>query len=526
MEQKMNYIISRMIYERNFDIPEWTYEFVNPYVLMDLMKLERKGIIDRYLKEDKVREFFDRIYGKVRFTPSFLSYIITGQHYDYMLLLSGRWDFIRMRLSLENYKLIFLDILFKYGIKDDVFIPRMKNIIRWMHIPKIYIAHFSDAKIKYILLDEKPNDEKIKYQEYMNRLVKILDANKSIELTHYFILLGVPVFFNDGDYVDTYMYLSIVRSSNWKLPLDRSITKVKYNDRGGIMRLLVDICQHQNLEALVLLKEMYGESVEISDLKNILYMNKYQYNVRYLTDFQDIIKIFGHESNGLPMEVQYSFLLNGGDVRTMFVNDKLLPEATIIKTPAMTMNLISILSLEQIRYLLYNSVDFVQDIFGCTLNYSHLIKLLEVLFELPFNEEFYRVLNNPETDRVDYRVALVQKITSYLSWDYIYQKVPQAMLYHEPSLFYITRHIGETNISYIPAERILPYITNIIARSNYIKFNLYCDGHYISLDKIVGNKKELYKNIVTYKKFGYIGDLITDNPKDLLETICKYYTEE
>ena len=526
MKQRIDYIVAHMIYERKFDVPEWTYDFVNQYVLLELIELEPKHIIDRYINEPNVRNFFNRIYGKVKFSPFFLSCIITGVHYDYMMLLSGRWDFIRLRLSIKNYKLIFLDILFKYGIKSDEFISKMQDIIHWLHIPKIFIAHFADAKIKTLLLDETI-DEVLQYQRYMERLVKILDADKSIELTEYFLSLGVPVFFQYGDEVDVHRYLTTIIQSKWQLSLNRHIINIDYKNRDELIYLLTQIGQQQNLEGLVLLSEICGNSLFLgSDLRNIFFTPKYKQSITSLTDFQDVIKIFGHQENGLPMEVQSFFLINGGDVRTMFDNNKLLPEATIIKTPNMTLGLITILPVDQIRFLLYNSVDFVQDIFGCTLTYSHMIKILEALFEVPFNEELYKTLNDTKNYRVDYRTSLVQHLTTYLSWDYIYQQLPQAMLYHEPSLFYITRHIDEANVSYIPAERILPYISTIIARSNYTKFNLYCKGSYISLDKIVGNKKELYKNMVTYKKFGYIGDLLTDNPKELLETICKYYIEE
>ena len=60
--EKQASVIAKAVYDRKFDIPEWMFKFVTIDVIEKLLPmLSGDDILERYLKEESVRNFFDTV---------------------------------------------------------------------------------------------------------------------------------------------------------------------------------------------------------------------------------------------------------------------------------------------------------------------------------------------------------------------------------------------------------------------------------------------------------------------------------
>ena len=134
------------------------------------------------------------------------------------------------------------------------------------------------------------------------------------------------------------------------------------------------------------------------------------------------------------MDLQTAFITNKGSVRTMFDNDgNLLPEASIIKSTDKIQFILNNISDDDLLFLLYNSPEFVKNVMNSNwLTINDMVRLMKVLFEFPINEELWNVLNHKNiSHEIDYRELLIRKIVISLTFDGLYNKVPEAMAFEK-----------------------------------------------------------------------------------------------
>jgi hypothetical protein len=194
----------------------------------------------------------------------------------------------------------------------------------------------------------------------------------------------------------------------------------------------------------------------------------------------------------------------------MIGDNGLYKEATILRTQLICESVITYIPIEDLRYLLYNSSDFVKTLINSSnLSQGNMIKILKALYSYPIDEELWDIINcKSDNYASDYRYILINRIYRYININVAYHYAPVTMMYTEPSVFYITRFIDRDILKYIPAVKLVPYIRKIISREDYVPFNLYSNGEYLSLHKVFdGDYTELINSIVGNQKFGYICDI-------------------
>lgn len=539
MKEKQIKLFAKAIYDRNFDIPDWMYDYIDDDVIEELALItvyndERMNIdsnknnskiICGYQSGTPVKKFFDRIRNSLNITG--VSADIIYMHGDGILsgLLFNKkgWrrvrSIIRSEAESDESKYRFFKILLKYLLSSDELIDYTRMVLKIIGFSKKYVIDMIYSELFIYHDDDK--------QERLYRLIKVLNINKSYVLTQYCLNLNIPVFFNNGDITDLYQYLTAIEKSNWKCDIDKNITRVKITNEEyetEIYNLIHHIYGDINNSIIIPAKNMIRDEkifkkLFYDDILTDYTKNKYgKYGIK---DFNDLIDYFGHNQYGIPMDAQIKFILNGGEIKTMFnSNWDLLPEASIIKTSDSLNYLISNISVEDLRFIIYNSSDFVKNIFSNKdITQPSYIKILKALFEYPINEELWGVLNKNSYKKgeIDFREIIVRKVTALFTLDNIFLNVPEAMLYIEPSALFVTRNLSADNIQFIPVSKLLPFIPSIISRNEYTKFNRYCCGKYVKLSDII-TKDEIAKNIFAYNKYGYLGDMDVDDFKEFMDT--------
>lgn len=490
--------IVKIIKDREYDIPEWVYNHVTEEVLYQLMdRGNSHKDIKNYISNDKVRAFYDTLRWSIKLSEGFVRNISECGS-GYSLLLFNDREFKMMQRGYKKRPVesdIFIYVICNYATLDDVFIDRAKYMLKYSYYPKSHYIHYFNSIIG--------NDS-----ERCNRLLKILEVSKDYELTDLCLQLGIPVLHDDCDIVDVDRFLDCVISYKWKedFKIPQSIIS---QDDDEITVKLISISRNINMNTILNLKGVFGPDGFRSVVANAM-VTKTQ-TTKPITDFNNLISAIGENKYGIAMNIQKDFIEDGGDILSMIDGNVVKPEATILKTVEEMNFIISHLSVEGLRSLLYKSSDFVKNILSSpeSLSHSSMIKIMQALCEYPINEELWNVLNGKSPDYYhDFRFRLVSYINTYINTESIYGFVPEYMMYKTPSIFYITRKIDNDNIKYIPADRIMLYVKSIINRE-YIPLNYFCNGEYVTLDKVVGDDiHRILTNIVSSGNFGYICDLV------------------
>ena len=513
MNKKKEYLVAKIIKDRNFDIPIWLYDYVDESVLWELISLlniNSRLIVIRYASDLNVREFFDTVRYSVKLSKGFIEKLYTKNLLGYILLLSNDRAYkilkkICKNNSGDNSHTVFIDLISKYAVIHDNLIGLGKLAIKYSNVPKRnYIIYH-----KFSMEKDSKN---------MDRLLQILEVSKDMELCDVCIEYGIPALYEYGDVVDVYRYLECIRENKWTHSL---YIPERCLDGAGeeIADILTSIADGINANALLYLKGLVDKPV-FDKISYRVLNNPNSYRT-CISNFDDIIKIMGHNSHGFSMLIQKTFIKNGGDVTTMIDDSGTKNEATIIKTGEECNFIISSSSDEELHYLLYNSTDFVKNILTTdSLSHSNMLRILQVIFEYPFNEELWKILNGKTDDYYnDFRFSIVSRLMNYMNIEAVYDKIPAYMMYRTPSIFYITRNISRNNIKYIPVDKIVPHIRSIISREEYIPLNLFCNGKYISLRSIFNDPIIIEKEILNSGKYGYLCDIIDIDHSKLMESV-------
>lgn len=530
--EKQASVIAKAVYDRKFAIPEWMFKFVNIDVIEELLPmLSSDDILERYLKEEPVRNFFDTVRESLNIggISADMIYATANGIYAPFLLKDKGWFRVRSTIRLEcksddsknkfinlvaNYLLadvslfeIAIDILLVVGLKKDYIIEQVNEVLRMQH-PR-HVRH-----------------------ERMELLTHVLGIYENYQLTEKCLDLGIPVFFENGDITDLHRYLSSVVETKWKCDLDDTIDGVGITSEDTeILNKMKYIFKYLNASIIIYAKKMMSDELFNDtffggdcDVTSILgERNRTSNGPTYgILSFTDLIDVFGRNQYGLAIWLQLGFIANGGNIKTMFKDDELLPEASIIKSEDQLNQLLHYLTIEDIRFLLYNSTDFVKNIITCRdVKQESLIKILKAIFEYPVNTNLWEALNHKTlTDTIDFREAIIRRIIAFITLDGVFLNVPESMLYMAPSALFVTRNLNKNNIPFIPIDKLIPYLPSIIAQNEYVPFNRFCNGVYVSLSRAV-TMDVIIKNITKYEKFGYIGDIDDVDHKSLIDTICK-----
>ena len=537
-------IIAKAICDRKFDIPDWMYDYINDDVINELIPM-----ITRYLGlskvnlsgnqvEDKsmepyttgtnINEFFSRVREKINIGGISADIIYSTGDGIFAGLLFNRkgWRRVRSIVQLESKngksKNRFINFITKYLLSSEDLFDRTEMILDTVGLKKEYIIESVYNELKtYPGIDG---------QKRMYNLMEILEVYDNYKLVQYCLNLGIPAFFSNGDITDLYRYLSVFIESGWKYGLDWDITNVDVTgDDKEILDNLVHIAKYIDHSAVIMAKEMITDPNVFEDIFNgsdplintLLGTSVDKVPLYGVEDFTELISLFGNNLYGIPTPAQTKFIVNGGDIKTMFTEDgTLLPEASIIKANDQLGYIVNHISVEDLRFLIYNSTDFVKNIISNNnITMSSCVKILKALFEYPVNESLWTALNRVDySDGVmDFRETIVRKAISLITLDTVFINVPEAMLYIEPSALFVTRNLSKENIPFIPVTRLIPYLPSIISQNDYIKFNRFCGGVYVSLSRAV-TMDILIKTITDYKKYGYLGDIEGIDHKAFMDT--------
>lgn len=240
--------------------------------------------------------------------------------------------------------------------------------------------------------------------------------------------------------------------------------------------------------------------------------------------------MLGRNPAGYSIDLQKMFLKNGGDITTMIDEDyQLYPEASIIKATDMIPFLFQVIDNDDLWFLLRFSPEFVKNLMTSTwVTREHLIRVLDVMFMIPVDEELWNVIYNPTTedDFTDYRAVIVNKIVTSLSKDFVIITLPKSVAYIEPTILFVAKNMTEEYIKFFPVTKIAPMLKNIIGRHGYIRFNLFCEGTTISIAKAIGDNQFIIDTLVRDKKYGYLCDMEGENVEQIIDTIVEHLEEE
>ena len=537
-------VIAKAICDRKFDIPDWMYEYIDNDVINALLPMvshylglskirvtggqEDNKYMEPYTENTVIKEFFDRVREDLNIGGVFADIIYSmGDGIFAGLLLNKKgWRRVRTIVHLEakndKSKIRFVNLLAKYLLSSDELFDYADMVVNTVGLKEEYLIESI-----YNELGSYSDQDK---ETRMFRLMDILEVYDDYGLVQKCLSLGIPAFFSNGDITDLYRYLDTFIASGWKYTLDEDIVNVHVTaDDTEVLGMMTHIFKYLNRSIIVAAKQMisdtdtfekyFNDSNQLFSLMTGTSVDKAP--IYGVEDFAELITLFGHNYYGISIPAQTKFIVNGGDVKTMFTEDGvLLPEASIIKTIDQLDYLINHISVEDLRFLIYNSVDFVKNIISSNeITQTNYIKILKALFENPINESLWKTLNKPDYSdgNIDFREAIIRKVIALITLDTIFINVPEAMLYIEPSALFVTRNLSPKNIPFIPVTKLIPYLPSIISQNDYIKFNRYCNGVYASLSRVV-TMDILIKTITSHKKYGYLGDIEGIDHKAFMDT--------
>lgn len=515
-------VVYKMIKDKDYDIPVWLYDYIDEDVLLELMEEHKESIdmrimVQRYTYDVTIRQFFDVLRGSLKLSREFVEDMIRRELYGFALLLFGEREYRIVRRYCKRKEVYdtngpFLRIVINYATLDEMFIERGKLAVKYSNEPKTNFIFFMRFSI-----------EKGSMEAY--NLIRILEASKDIQLCELCLSYSIPVLYESCDYVDLYQFLECVLENDWKHDFDIPKGAITKEDTELIDRL-IKISYSLNTNILRHLKGLMPPEIYTKTCYDAISRKRvFRTNI---VDFDRMIEIFGENKYGYSIPLQKEFIEWGGSVISMIGENGLKPEATILKTMDEANFVINHLNMDEIRFLIYNCPEFVRIISTSnTLNQNNMLRVMRALCEYPLNEELWRVLNPVKTKEQtrDFRYYLIYHITGYFNIENLYDYVPSFMMYRIPSVFYVTRRLDSSNIKYIPVDRLVPYIRDIISREPYVPFNLFCEGERVSLSKVIGSNEKVLLDIIQSEKYGYLCDITEIEPDELFAIIDRYDQE-
>lgn len=372
------------------------------------------------------------------------------------------------------------------------------------------------------------------------QLAYMVNADTNYGLTVACRELGIPVLYHEYDATNVVEYVKCVLDSGYRgrmdSELENQLIKMREDTAADIKPVcgnLLEIGRSLNLDNL---KYYYIATNETESDMNFLQKtfaptttgNTYRgyHNADmlagYVKDFKSLITMIGNKPAGFPIALQLNFLKLGGDVTTMFDdNGKLLPEASILNAVDQLTAVMVHLSTNTLRFLLLNCPEFVKCIMlSRELTVHHYLHIARALLVNPVDEELWNLVNNEESP-TDYRAIILNRIVSIVGIDSLFDNVPMALMYFEPSVLYITRHASSEMIPFIPVHKITQYLKQYIARGGYVKLNLLCKGERTTISSAIGDPQFMIMDIIVKGgKYGYICDL-TNHQESIPELIDK-----
>ena len=352
---------------------------------------------------------------------------------------------------------------------------------------------------------------------------------------------GIPVLYHYYDCTDLYLYLQTIVDNNYTGKLDPALTEIGSFIESNKDFLMVDevlgmlwnIGTNLNQNNLKYYYIAAGKTIPDTQTITGILSNTDAHVIMkwgYLKNFKDLIIMLGRNPAGYSIDLQKMFLKNGGDITTMIDEDyQLYPEASIIKATDMIPFLFQVIDNDDLWFLLRFSPEFVKNLMTSTwVTREHLIRVLDVMFMIPVDEELWNVIYNPTTedDFTDYRAVIVNKIVTSLSKDFVIITLPKSVAYIEPTILFVAKNMTEEYIKFFPVTKIAPMLKNIIGRHGYIRFNLFCEGTTISIAKAIGDNQFIIDTLVRDKKYGYLCDMEGENVEQIIDTIVEHLEEE
>lgn len=531
-ESVKNGVVAGIILNRDFDIPDIIFDMVNDKVLTGFFHQYQdvEDLLKRYQDDKIVKKFFDTIRNKgvISDLDKFISNFLHHRNWNKLFPLiftKSNW-----KKYLKRYP---FDMIHYISLISDI--EGLEDIFELL--VKSYRDRFNTIEdmIFEICRTEKNNIS----IETLVKICYILKANENLEDTMILLKHGIPILYKEFMPEMLFWYIQTVLEVEYRGELD-TLTPLQiveyrdyeYSDIEKLTSLLKEIgctLNQNNLKYYYFTKEKGTDKVSevIQNLAGGTKFNgSYNYKLKpngYLKDFKDLIIMLGNNPSGYPLPIQMLFLRHG-DIKTMFNYDgSLMSEANILKSPDQLTVLLRNLSIHQLNFLLFNSSDFVQNLIveNGKLNVNDYLNIARAFLTLPVDEELWKALNTNEYKTpLDYRSILINKLVNVLGVETLFNNVPEAMAYIEPSVLYIVKSLKMENIQYAPIHRITPYLKRHIASNPYTRYNLYEDGKFISIIDAVSDAQFIFDIIVKGKKFGYICDLdIKDIPKAIDLTV-------
>ena len=549
IQKRKGEILADAIISRKFDIPGYMYDLIDEYTVDAVLnRYDKDSCLKMFLTNQSFYGFCEYVKDLVDFKKYIFFNVIQTHSIWKGLFIFSEADWARLESYSYSVRVHGDSIEELNGApgadetnpftKDEVIGAIYTTLMNpELHDQFEFIYRFAYTKLEDVL-DKFVGDVPARY--LVNALSYLSVENKFSRVLSC-IDRGIPILYKDYDCVDLHMYLSMVIETVYTGKLDPALADINsfiennkaYLETDEILRMLWYIGTNLNQNNLKYYYIATGEpasntgaiinALENTDAHVIMKWG-------YLKNFQDLIIMLGHNSAGFSIELQKLFLTNGGDITTMFNKEcRLLPEASIIKTTDMIPFLFQIASDDDLRYLLEFSPEFIKNLMTSTwITHDHLLKVLDILFTIPVDEELWRAmyLPNNEDEFTDYRASIINRIVTTLSKDLVIAAIPKSVAYIDPTIVFVSKNLTEEYISFFPVTKIAPMLKSIISRSDYIPFNLFCNGTMTSITKAVGDTQFIIDTLVQDKKYGYLCDMEGEDVEQIINTIAEHMETE
>lgn len=555
-------IVTGIFLDRDFDVPVSVYDELTSgsisMILQSFTTMTAQGLISKYSSNAGLDTFFTYIRNMLpaKSHKEVISVINkdvtleTSNVHDIILLLTyndADWGKERKRLFSVSWN----------KVQPEWMLSKLITALQYPELVTQWATIFysmlkaGNSSCELFLELKKSNVE----TTALVRLAYLIGMNRNYDFTRCLREIGVPVLYFEYEATDIVEYIESVLDTEYRGKLDDRMEQylvqmqedelVCMNDVYCGLLEIGNTLNQDNLKyyyiargetekdpsRLMKLLTAFIPSMTISS--GLEYKNTRGYKMNssgWVKDFRTLVTIMGERPIGSFIELQLLFLERGGDITTMVdENGKVVSDALILKMIDQVPIVMNRISVNSLRFLLLNCPEFVKCIMlSKDLTTSYYLHIARALLVNPVDEELWKLLNADENRSPDYRVYLLNKVISVISIEALFNSVPEALLYFEPSVLYITRNATTEMIPFIPVHKITQYIRQYIARSKYTRFNLLCRGENVTISSAIGDPQFVLMDIIVgNRKFGYICDLTLDQAKipDLINEVAKLIQE-
>lgn len=547
--KKKGEILAEAIISRDFDIPSNIYDLIDEYTVDAVLNhYDKDKCLNMFLTNKAFYGFCEYVRDLVDFRKYIFLSIIQNHSIWKGLFVFAPSDWYKLE-SLSYSVRLRGDTIEEFtgapgADEDNPFTEEevtdaIRTVIMTpeLHDQIEYIYRFTYMKFEdflYTFVDNTP-------ARYLVNVLSYLDVGEHYKKTMACIEHGVPVLYKHYDCTELYLYLQTIINTNYTGKLDPTLAEIGTFIEANkdvlmvdeILGMLWNIGSNLNQNNLKYYYIAAGKIVpDTQTIIGILSNTDSHVIVKwgYLKNFKDLLIMLGRNQTGYSIELQKLFLQNGGDITTMIDDEyQLYPEASIIKATDMIPFLFQIMNDDDLWFMLQFSPEFIKNLMTSTwVTREHLMRVLDVLFTIPVDDELWNVLYNPtgEDEFTDYRAVIVNRIIAQLSKDFIITTLPKSVAYIEPTILFVSKNMTEEYIKFFPVTKIAPLLKNIISRRGYTKFNLFCGGTTVSIAKAIGDTQFIIDTLVRDKKYGYLCDMEGEDVEQILDTIVKHLGEE